>query len=134
MIVLNNFRCKWQAIGIDALSTADEVGAGAWCILDQEVRKFEECLARYWSSGHGMSVASGLDTSEISLRVLGCKTGDRVPTSPTSAFAPLMAILRIGVIPMLIDCDEYGRSLPIHPFLFNDEISAVVDCCNSWRP
>ena len=108
MIVLNDFQRQWEAIGADVLKTTEEVGASGWYILGKEVRDFEASLAGYWPASHAIGVASGLDALEISLRVLGCKAGDRVVTSPISAFATVMAILRIGAVPVLIDCDEYG--------------------------
>jgi dTDP-4-amino-4,6-dideoxygalactose transaminase len=55
-----------------------------------------------------VGVASGLDAIEISLRVLGCKRGDRVLTSPISAFATTSAIARIGAVPVFVDCDAFG--------------------------
>src|SRR5271165_271075 len=108
MIVLNDFQRQWAAIGRDILRTTEEVGASGWYILGEEVRHFETSLSRYWSVNHGVGVASGLDALEISLRILGCKAGDVVLTSPISAFATVMAILRIGAVPLLLDCDDFG--------------------------
>ncbi len=108
MILLNDFQRQWETIRKDILKTTEKVGASGWYILGQQVREFEASLAAYWSLAHAVGVASGLDALEISLRVLGCKAGDRVLTSPISAFATLMAILRIGAIPVLLDSDQFG--------------------------
>jgi dTDP-3-amino-3,4,6-trideoxy-alpha-D-glucose transaminase len=53
-------------------------------------------------------VASGLDAIEISLRALGCKAGDKVLTTPISAFATTLAILKLGAAPVFVDTDDYG--------------------------
>jgi dTDP-3-amino-3,4,6-trideoxy-alpha-D-glucose transaminase len=54
-------------------------------------------------------VASGLDALEIALRVLGCQAGDRVLTTPLSAFATTLAILKIGAVPVFVDTDLSGH-------------------------
>jgi dTDP-3-amino-3,4,6-trideoxy-alpha-D-glucose transaminase len=108
MILLNDFRRQWRVIGADILRSTEKVGASGWYILGHEVRCFEANLAHYWSVNEVVGVANGLDALEISLRVLGCKDGDRVLTSPISAFATVMAILRIGAVPILLDSDDFG--------------------------
>jgi dTDP-3-amino-3,4,6-trideoxy-alpha-D-glucose transaminase len=50
-----------------------------------------------------------LDALEISLRVLGCQAGDRVLTTPLSAFATTLAILKIGAVPVFADTDRSGH-------------------------
>jgi len=55
-----------------------------------------------------VGVASGQDAIELSLRVLGCQAGDAVLTTPLSAFATTLAILKLGAIPVFVDTDERG--------------------------
>jgi dTDP-3-amino-3,4,6-trideoxy-alpha-D-glucose transaminase len=57
---------------------------------------------------HAIGVASGLDAIEISLRALGCQAGDRVLTTPISAFATTLAIVKLGAIPVFADTGEDG--------------------------
>ena len=108
MILANDFQRQWQEIRRDALDAFERVGASGWYVLGQEVRAFEEALAARWDMGHCVGVASGLDAIEISLRALGCQPGDRVLTTPVSAFATTLAILKLGAIPVFADTDERG--------------------------
>ena len=119
MILLNDFQRQWEEIGADILRATQDVGASGWYILGERVKEFEANLGKFWSMDHVIGVASGLDAIEISLRTLGCKPGDRVLTSPISAFATVMAILRIGAVPVLVDCDDYGLLdlKPVRTFL-----------------
>ena len=102
------FRRQWQEIRSDALEAFETVGASGWYVLGREVLAFEQALAAFWGLPHAAGVASGLDAIEISLRVLGCKPGDRVLTTPISAFATTLAIVRIGAVPVFVDTDDMG--------------------------
>ena len=84
------------------------VGASGWYILGAQVKEFENNLAESWGLRHCIGVASGLDAIELSLRALGCGPGDFVLTSPISAFATPLAILKTGAIPVFADCDASG--------------------------
>ncbi len=108
MILANDFQRQWQDIQEDALAAFRTVGESGWYILGTEVREFEAALAAYWGIAHAAGVASGLDALEISLRVLGCQSGDSVLTTPVSAFATTLAILKIGAVPVFIDTDDRG--------------------------
>lgn len=108
MILANDFQRQWRDIKADALAAFKRVGESGWYILGPEVRRFEDSLAAYWGVPHAAGVASGLEAIEISLRVLGCQAGDSVLTTPLSAFATTLAILKIGAAPVFIDTDENG--------------------------
>ena len=104
----NDFRRQWEDVRADSLSAIDTVGRSGWYVLGEEVREFEQSLAAWWGLGHAVGVASGLDAIEISLRVLGCGPGDRVLTTPLTAFATTLAILKLGAVPVFVDTDERG--------------------------
>ena len=108
MILANDFQRQWQDIQEDALSAFRRVGESGWYILGREVQQFESALAAHWGIPHAAGVASGLDAIEISLRILGCQAGDSVLTTPVSAFATTLAILKIGAVPVFADTDERG--------------------------
>ena len=108
MILANDFGRQWRDLGEDALSAFAEVGARGWYVLGEEVCRFEQELACYWKFSDAVGVASGLDALEVSLRVLNCKAGDKVLTTPVSAFATTLAIVKLGAVPVFADVDERG--------------------------
>jgi dTDP-3-amino-3,4,6-trideoxy-alpha-D-glucose transaminase len=87
MILLNDFRRQWEDVQQDVLGAVKRVGASGWYVLGEETKAFEAAFAAYCGLQHAVGVGSGLDAIEIGLRVLGCKAGDRVLTTPLSAFA-----------------------------------------------
>ncbi len=104
----NDFARQWHDIRDDALAAVDRVGASGWLILGEEVASFERELARWWGVPHAVGVASGLDALEIALRCAGVGRGARVLTTPLTAFATTLAILRAGAEPVWCDVDESG--------------------------
>jgi dTDP-3-amino-3,4,6-trideoxy-alpha-D-glucose transaminase len=108
MILANDFHRQWNDVRQDAMSAFESAGGSGRYILGREVEAFELALAAYWGKQHAIAVASGLDALEISLRVLGCKSDDKVLTTPLSAFATTLAIVKLGAIPVFCDVDEYG--------------------------
>lgn len=108
MILQNDFQRLWTLAGDRVLDAVREVGESGWYILGKRVSAFEDALAAHWGIPHATGVASGLDAIELSLRALGCGPGDRVLTSPLSAFATPLAIIRVGAVPVFADCDVTG--------------------------
>ena len=108
MIQANDFSRQWKDLREDALAAFNTVGTSGLYVLGDEGRAFEEDLSTLWGLSHTVAVASGLDAIEISLRVLGCSQGDRVLTTPVSAFATTLAIVKLGAIPVFIDTDAQG--------------------------
>ncbi len=103
-----DFRRQWEDLREDALAAFETVGASGRYVLGEEVRAFEGELAALWGFPHAAGVGSGLDAIEIALRALGCGPGDRVLTTPISAFATTLAIVKIGALPVFVDTDDQG--------------------------
>ncbi|HYP56625.1 MAG TPA: DegT/DnrJ/EryC1/StrS family aminotransferase, partial [Solirubrobacterales bacterium] len=128
-VAANDFARQWQEIHAEALAAVDRVGRSGWLVLGEEVEAFERELAAWWGVPHAVGVASGLDAIEIGLRCAGVGPGDRVLTTPLTAFATTLAILRAGAEPVWCDVDESGgldldlaeEALRDHP-----EIAAIV--------
>lgn len=108
LVPLNDFGRHWDATREDALAAFEAVGRSGWYILGREVAAFEESLAAVWNLPYAVGVGSGLDALEISLRALGCGPGDKVLTTPLSAFASTLAILKLRAVPVFVDTDEFG--------------------------
>jgi dTDP-3-amino-3,4,6-trideoxy-alpha-D-glucose transaminase len=108
MVSANDFRRQWQDLRDDALQTLARVGETGRYILGPETEAFENELAAHWGRKYAVGVANGQDAIELSLRALGCQAGDAVLTTPLSAFATTLAILKLGAVPVFIDTDEYG--------------------------
>lgn len=109
MIPLNDFKRQWADCGEAVLDAVREVGESGWYVLGEEVRRVEQALAGAWGRRFCVGVGSGLDAIEIALRALGCGPGDRVVTTPNSAFATTLAIVKIGAIPIFTDVDAGGQ-------------------------
>lgn len=74
-------------------------------VLGSQVEAFES----RWASACGVSecigVANGLDAIEIILRSMGIGAGQEVITSPMTAVATILGIIRAGATPVLADID-----------------------------
>ena len=108
MISLNDFQRQWEETGPDTLAATEAVGRSGWYILGNEVLEFERALSALCRTSCAVGVASGLDAIELSLRALGCQPGDKVLTTAVSAFATTLAILKLGAVPVFVDCDRFG--------------------------
>jgi len=108
LVQANDFRRQWDDLREDALAAFEKVGASGWYVLGEEVRAFEGALAALWGFTYAAGVASGMDAIEIALRALDCGPGDRVLTTPISAFATTLAIVKTGAVPVFVDTDSQG--------------------------
>jgi len=104
----NDFAAQWDSVGASALRAVDRVGKSGWLILGGEVEAFEKELAAFWGLRHAVGCGNGLDAIEIGLRGLGLKKGEKVLTTPLSAFATTLAVVRAGGVPVFADVDESG--------------------------
>lgn len=107
-VAANDFARQWQDIRDDAMEAVDRVGHSGWLVLGDEVDAFERDFAGWWGIAHAVGVASGLDALEIALRCAGTPPGARVVTTPLTAFATTLAIVRAGAEPVWCDVEESG--------------------------
>jgi dTDP-3-amino-3,4,6-trideoxy-alpha-D-glucose transaminase len=108
MILQNDFKRQWEFVEKSVLDAVRRVGASGWYILGQEVEAFEAALAEEWGVSHAVGTGNGLDALEIGLRCLNLQPGEKVLTTPLSAFATTLAILRAGGHPVFVDVDDTG--------------------------
>ena len=107
-ILQNDFKRQWEFVGEAVMGAVRRVGASGWYILGNEVAAFEEELAEFWGVSHAVGTGNGLDALEIGLRCLGLRPGDKVLTTPLSAFATTLAVVRAGGVPVFVDVDAGG--------------------------
>src|SRR5258708_27834279 len=105
MILQNDFKRQWEHVEELVLRAVRGVGASGWYILGKEVEAFEKALAEFWGVSHAIGTGNGLDAIEIGLRCLDLQPREKVLTTPLSAFATTLAILRAGGMPVLVDVD-----------------------------
>ena len=108
MILQNDFKRQWRVVEDSVLGAVRRVGGSGWYILGEEVEAFEKELAKSWGVAHAVGTGNGLDALEIGLRSLGLQPGEKVLTTPLSAFATTLAILRAGGLPLFVDVDDLG--------------------------
>lgn len=104
----NDFGRQWEDVREEALDAVDRVGRSGWLVLGEEVRAFEQELAEWWGVPFAVGVASGLDAIEIGLRAAGVPAGARVLTTPLTAFATTLAVIRAGAEPVWCDVEGSG--------------------------
>lgn len=107
-VAANPFDRQWKMTRDDVLAAVARVGASGWYILGREVEGFEQALAAHEGRAHAVGCASGLDAIELALRALDLEPGQRVLTTPLSAFATTLAIVRAGGVPVFCDVDASG--------------------------
>jgi len=105
---MNPFKRLWTEVAADVLAATERVGASGWYVLGKEVEAFETAFAQFCRAPSAVGVASGLDAIEVGLRALGIAPGQPVLTTPLTAFATTLAILRAGGVPVFVDVDEHG--------------------------
>ncbi len=108
MILLNDFKQQYGSLKNQIFEAIDAVGQSGWLVLGKEVQQFEELTQSLLNCYYSIGCANGLDALELALRVLDIKPGEKVLTTPLSAFATTLAILRAGGKPVFVDVDETG--------------------------
>ncbi|WP_292430789.1 DegT/DnrJ/EryC1/StrS family aminotransferase [Methylobacter sp.] len=102
---MNDFKAEPEDLRIAELAAVDRVLHSGWYVLGQEVQAFETEWAARCNISHAIGVGNGMDAIEIGLRALDIGVGDEVITTPMTAFATVLAVIRSGAIPVLADID-----------------------------
>lgn len=80
-----------------------------WYLLGNEVKAFEENLAKYIGADHAIGVANGLDALRLILRAyieLGImKKGDEIIVPANTYIASVLAISDNGLVPVFVEPD-----------------------------
>lgn len=105
MILMNNFQAEPAELIQQEVAAVERVIKSGWYILGNEVGKFESAWANRCGVSYAVGVGNGMDAIEIGLRALNIGHGDEVITTPMTAFATVLAIIRAGATPVLADID-----------------------------
>ena len=113
MILMNDFKAEPGELREAMVSAARRVLESGWYVLGNEVVAFEKQWAQICGVEHSVGVGNGMDAIEIALRSLDIGPGDEVITTPMTAFATVLAILRAGATPVLADIDPASSLLSL---------------------
>jgi len=105
MILMNDFCAESEELLKKEIEAVERVLRSGWYILGNEVRDFESKWAAKCGARYAIGVGNGMDAIEIGLRALGIGRGDEVITTPMTAFATVLAVIRAGATPVLADID-----------------------------
>src|SRR5213593_2328809 len=105
MIRMNDFKSEPEELQRQELAAVERVFRSGQFILGNEVQKFEEAWARFCGAKFCVGVANGMEAIELGLRALNIGPGDEVITTPMTAIATVIGIMRAGASPVLADID-----------------------------
>lgn len=105
MILFNDFASEPDSLRAAEVAAFERVARSGWYVLGPEVKKFESDWAVASGAAYAVGVANGMDAIEIGLRALGVGPGDEVITTPMTAFASVLGIVRAGATPVLADIE-----------------------------
>ena len=105
-ILMNAFQEESEELRSKMIDAAIRVINSGWYVLGKELSELEKQWALICDSPFAVGVGNGMDAIEIILRSLDIGPGDEVITTPMTAFATVLAILRSGAIPVLADIDS----------------------------
>jgi len=111
VISMNDFRSEPEELLQRELQAVERVLRSGWYVLGKELAAFEAAWARQCGLAHAVGVGNGMDALEIGLTALGIGQGDEVITTPMTAFATTLAILRAGATPVFADIDASSALL-----------------------
>jgi dTDP-4-amino-4,6-dideoxygalactose transaminase len=104
-VAMNDFRSEPAELVDAELAACERVLRSGWWILGGEVSAFEKEWGAWLGAAEAVGCGNGLDAIEIGLRALGIGPGDEVVTTPMTAFATVLAVIRAGATPVLADID-----------------------------
>lgn len=94
-----------------------DVFRSGWYLMGEEVKNFENNLAKYIGAKHAIGVANGLDALRLIFRAyieLGImKAGDEVIVPANTYIASILALSDNGLVPILVEPDENTFNIDI---------------------
>ena len=121
-VKMNDFLAEDIPLRQEMLAAVTAVFDSGRYILGKEVEAFEREWANLCGAEFCVGVGNGMDAIEIALRALDIGPKDEVVTTPVTAFATVLAIMRAGAVPVLADIDPETAML---------DRESVLRCLNS---
>ena len=131
------------------LSIESVIDSGSF-ILGDQVSKFEEKWAKFCDVKNAIGVGNCFDALVLGMQAMGIGHGDEVITTPETAFATSLAIMKLDATPVLCDielstghmCIESAQKcvtartkavLFVHLYGQAGDISKWQDFCSSYK-
>jgi dTDP-4-amino-4,6-dideoxygalactose transaminase len=97
-------------------------------VLGENVKAFENEIAKYLDVKYAIGVASGTDALELALLGAGIKPGDEIITPSFTFIATVEAILQIGAVPIFADISENDFNIDISKItaLITEKTKAIL--------
>ncbi len=70
-----------------------------------QLEQFESDWAAYCGVGHGVAVSNGTTALQIAVDAIGIAPGDEVIMPSFTIISCALAVVRVGGVPVLVDCD-----------------------------
>lgn len=147
-ILMNDFKLEYQLIKNEIDNSIQRVLNSGWYILSEEVSQFENEVAAFLNVRHAIGTGNGFDALQAILVALDIKSGDEIITTPNSAFATVLSILKVGAKPVFVDIlpDDYNLNhelinscitkktkaiLPVHIYGNSNHINDIKNICEN---
>ena len=108
-----NLAAQHATLKDEVLSEVEKVLTHGHYILGPSVSAFEQEMAAFTDTAHGIGVNSGSDALTLALRCLGIGPGDEVITTPFTYIAPAEAIHQMGARIVFADIEPRTFNLNI---------------------
>lgn len=89
----------------ELISASSKIIKGGWYVLGNSVKNFENNFGLEHNTSYCIGVASGLDALILGLEVYNFKPGKKVLVPSNSYIASILAIIRAGLVPVLVEPD-----------------------------
>jgi dTDP-3-amino-3,4,6-trideoxy-alpha-D-glucose transaminase len=106
MVPFLDLRAPYTELRTEIDAAYERVMRSGWHVLGPEVEAFEAEFAAYCGAGHCVTVGSGCDALELTLRALGIGPGDEVLVPSHTFIATWFAVSAVGARPVPVEPDE----------------------------
>ena len=105
-IPVTDLKAQYASIKTEIDDAVARVIESGGFILGPEVKMFEEEMASYCGTSHGIGVGSGTEALHLALLACGIGPGDEVITPSYTFIATAEVIIHCGATPVFVDIDD----------------------------